>query len=266
MLDQIIPIAREAGRRIMSFYDRDMGVSYKEDESPLTLADRAGHEYIVESLRTAFPDIPVISEEGYQPPYEERKYFKYFFLVDPLDGTKEFIKRNDEFTVNIALIEKDHVNLGVVGIPVREQVYGAARGHGAYFWDKHNVKSPRLAARQGFNPDKIVAAVSRSHPSGKLNEFIQNIPGMEPKAVGSSLKFCFLADDQIDCYPRFGPLMEWDTAAAHIVAEEAGAILMGLDGNPITYNKPILKHEHGFIAAANRDMYEWLLKRVEEIS
>ncbi len=261
MLDQIRAIAIEAGRRMMTFYDGEMGVTYKEDDSPLTLADKASHDCIMQGLAAAFPKIPVISEEGVVPKYEDRKDLEQFWLVDPLDGTKEFIKKNGEFTVNIALIKANRPILGVVYIPAQQKLYFAAKGQGA--WLSVNGSEPeRLYAKDHFNPECMTVSVSRSHPSGALDVFLKKLNGIQLKGLGSSLKFCFIAEKQVDFYPRFGPLMEWDTGAAHIVAEESGAIVTSLDGKPLTYNKPIMKHSEGFIAASCQSLSDYLFERV----
>ena len=260
MLEQIKAIGREAGKKIMAIYDTDMGISLKSDHSPLTLADKASHEYIVETLAAAFPGIPVVSEEGRLPSYAERASYGYFWLVDPLDGTKEFIKKNGEFTVNIALIEDGLPQVGIVYIPAQQRMFSAARGEGA--WLSLPGGQQRLAAKQDFDPSGLVASISRSHPSGALDAYLKKIEGVQTVGVGSSLKFCGLAEQKVDFYPRFGPLWEWDTAAAHLVAEESGAAVRQLDGSPLAYNKEVLKHEKGFIAASSERLLDYLFKLI----
>jgi len=260
MLEQVKKIAREAGKRILSFYAGDHGVTYKEDRSPLTLADQASHQAIVEGLQSAWPEIPIISEEGQLPAFEERSTYQQFWLVDPLDGTKEFIKRNGEFTVNIALIENNRPVLGVVSIPVQERLYSAARGLGA-FLEVGDAAPVAICSRADFTTDHLSVSVSRSHPSGTLDAFLKKLNGIEHRPLGSSLKFCYIAEGEVDFYPRFGPLMEWDTAAAHVVAEEAGVVITGLNNEPLTYNKPDMRHPHGFIAASNQALSQWLFQR-----
>jgi len=249
--------ALEAGARILAYYGDDIEVAYKDDESPLTLADRAAHERIVSLLREGFPDIPALSEEGRIPDYETRRDFARFWLIDPLDGTKEFIKKNGEFTVNIALIENGAPSLGVVYVPVQDKLYWAVRGEGAHLV-KAGGAPVRLHAKSDFDPRRLSVSVSRSHPSGALDAFLKKLDGVELKGVGSSLKFCSVAEGSVDCYPRFGPLNEWDTAAAHLVAEESGAVARLLGGEPMTYNKPVMLHEPGFIVASSQALLDRL--------
>ena len=261
MLEQVKTIAVEAGKRILDYYHTDPGTTYKQDQSPLTLADQASHDVIVRGLRALTPEIPIISEEGVLPAYEQRSHFPEFWLVDPLDGTKEFIKRNDEFTVNIALIRGDRPILGVVFIPVLEKLYYAVRGEGA--WRIGPDPEPvRLHAKPEFDPNHLIASISRSHPSGQLDAFLKRLNGLETMGLGSSLKFCYIAERQTDFYPRFGPLWEWDTAAAHLVAEESGAVVSDLEGNPLRYNKPVLKQEHGLIAASCPELRNFLFDKL----
>jgi 3'(2'), 5'-bisphosphate nucleotidase len=260
-LKELKEIARDAGRQILSHYHDDIRVDLKADDSPLTAADRASHETIVSHLRAAFPGVPVISEEGYLPSAEERAELERFWLVDPLDGTKEFIKRNGEFTVNIALIENGKPVQGVVYIPVQDRMYSAAVGCGA--WVEQGDGEPRqINAKADFDDkERLAVSVSRSHPSGALAEFLKGFTNIDQRPLGSSLKFCLIAEGEVDFYPRFGPLMEWDTAAAHIVAAEAGAIITDLEGNPLRYNKPIMKHGN-LLVAASRPLFEYLLNRI----
>jgi len=243
VLAALLETAEGAGREILRFYHTDPGVTYKDDQSPLTLADRASHDYILAKLSAAFPAIPVISEEGRLPDFGERRQFERFWLVDPLDGTKEFIKRNDEFTVNIALIEGDRPIFGVVHVPTSGATYHGVAGQGA--WLRMSGRSPqKLTIGTGDSDDGVRVAVSRSHPNARLSQFLERLPNAKTQAVGSSLKFCKVADLGIDLYPRFGPLHEWDTAAAHVVAEAAGAVVSDLDGRPLEYNKPVMKHDN----------------------
>jgi len=260
VLEKITQIAVEAGQRIMAFYEGEAQVTYKDDHSPLTLADQASHEHIAASLAEAFPDIPLVSEEGHLPAFEERQAMRRFWLVDPLDGTKEFIKRNGEFTVNIALIDAGQPVMGVVVIPAMARIYAAARGQGAWL-SQPNAETVRLVADDTFALDDLAVSVSRSHPSGKLDEYLRGFSGLRLTPLGSSLKFCYIAEGRVDFYPRFGPLMEWDTAAAHVVVEESGAVVAGLDGQPLRYNKPDMRHQ-GFLAASCPALLEELFARV----
>ncbi len=262
MLASVKRIAVEAGHRILEYYDTDMGISYKSDDSPLTRADKAAHDHICRSLTEAFPGIPVISEEGIVPDYETRSRYESFWLVDPLDGTKEFIKKNGEFTVNIALIERGRPVLGVVAIPVRERVYSARLGQGARLSVSGGEDKP-IHSNSKFDLQNLSVSVSRSHPSGELDAFLRKIPGVQLRPLGSSLKFCYVAEGQVDFYPRFGPLNEWDTAAAHLVAQESGVRVISLQNEPLTYNKPIMKHA-GFLAASSEELLHYLQSKLQD--
>ena len=218
-IQDIVTIAKEAGDAIMQVYKQDFEVEYKKDSSPLTLADKKANDIIEDGLNKLPVNFPILSEEGRVVPYEERKYWEYFWLVDPLDGTKEFIKKNDEFTVNIALIHKDTPVLGVVFAPALDACYWAKQGEGAF---KNGRKLP-LKTEDQRNTYKIVA--SRSHMSDDTQAFIDAIDTNKEKelvSIGSSLKICLVAEGEADIYPRLGPTMEWDTGAAHAVVCEAG--------------------------------------------
>ena len=232
MLDQIdiqdiVKIAKDAGTAIMKIYNQDFGVEYKTDNTPLTIADRKANEIIVAALNqlpvNSFlqQNIPILSEEGRAIPYEERKNWKYFWLIDPLDGTKEFVKKNGEFTVNIALIHKETPVLGVVYSPVLNVCYWAKRNEGAF---KDGKKLP-LKTKKQQDVYKIVA--SRSHMSNETKEFIESIDTDKEKviiSIGSSLKICLVAEGEANIYPRLAPTMEWDTAAAHAIVNESDAL------------------------------------------
>jgi len=263
MLAEIERIATEAGEKIMAIYGGNQGVTYKEDDSPLTLADKAAHDHIVSELSRLFPEIPVISEEGSIPDAETRAGMARFFLVDPLDGTKELIKRNGEFTVNIALIEGDEVVLGVVVTPVNGHVYSAEKGEGATLLVSGDTRW-WLRCNGSLNLDRLRVSSSRSHPSGDLAEFLDSFPELVRRPLGSSLKFLKLAENEVDFYPRFGVINEWDTAAAHHILEEAGGVVTDLKGNPLRYNKPVMKH-FGFLATRFQKVSDYLLPRIPDI-
>jgi 3'(2'), 5'-bisphosphate nucleotidase len=248
-----------AGREILAIYQDDFTVDYKADNSPLTLADRAAHKIIVNHLK-AF-DIPILSEEGKQIPYEERKKWDRLWIVDPLDGTKEFVKKNGEFTVNIALIENGTPFLGVVFAPDRKKLYFAIQKLGAYKIDDLrsiqkiyngigdisltineliNASTRLPGARPAEAPYTIVG--SRSHATPELEQFVEEtrrkFRQVDFVPAGSSLKICLVAEGKADIYPRLGPTMEWDTAAGHAIAEFSGAdILIYESGTPLVYNK-----------------------------
>lgn len=260
MLETIKDIARRAGAAILEIYEGEMGVTYKEDDSPLTLADRAAHKIIEEGLTKLAPEIPVISEEGLMPSYEERQKMTRFFLVDPLDGTKEFIKRNDEFTVNIALIENNVPVAGVVYIPVEDKLYAACPDTPAVMEVGDNPPV-EIMADASYNAEGLRVSMSRSHPNERLTAYLEQFPNLAQQPLGSALKFCMIAENKIDFYPRFGPLMEWDTAAAHAVVARAGVVIKDLEGKPLEYNKEVMKH-FGLIAAAGDDLMDYLQSKI----
>ena len=238
-------IAIEAGRRILTIYEGKYTVIKKADDSPLTEADRASHDYITVELERHFPGIPILSEEGAQIPYEQRKTWPVFWLVDPLDGTKEFVKRNGEFTVNIALIEKQTPVLGVVYAPIVDTLYFAKKGQGAYKTAKGVTN--RLSAQEKYSTipiDKpLRVVVSASHPSRELDEFLSRLTIIETVKKGSSLKMCLVAEGAADIYPRLGPTSEWDTAAANAIVIESGKNMQQYPSlEPMMYNKESLRN------------------------
>jgi len=238
-IDKIVKIAQDAGLAIMEIYGRDFNVEYKEDESPLTEADEKSNDVIVKGLQEAYPDIPILSEETKQAPYEERKDWDTFWLVDPLDGTKEFVKRNGEFTVNIALISGNRSVLGVIYVPVVKKTYYAMKEQGSFLIDETGEKT--LLKKKALG-SKIRIAASRSHLNDATQAFVNQkrneFEEVEFISAGSSLKFCLVAEGKADFYPRFAPTMEWDTGAGQIVAEEAGAtVTIAETTDPLIYNK-----------------------------
>lgn len=238
----IIGIAKEAGERILEVYRTSFTIKNKIDNSPLTTADYLSHEIISKRLKNIYPAIPVLSEEGKGISYEVRKNWQYFWLIDPLDGTKEFIKRNGEFTVNIALINRHKPVLGVIYAPAKNILYFAKRGKGAFkLVADGNTQNIRL---NGKSDDKgLRAVVSRSHSNQELEEYLNKLNIKERISTGSSLKFCLVAEGKADIYPRIGTTMEWDTAAGQIIVEEAGGkVVEFATGNPLTYNKKSLKN------------------------
>ena len=239
-IQDIITIAKEAGNAIMQIYKQDFEVEYKQDSSPLTLADKKANDIIENGLNQLSVNTHILSEEGREAPYKDRKHWEYFWLVDPLDGTKEFVKKNDEFTVNIALIHKDTPVLGVVYAPALDTCYWAKQGEGAF---KDGQKLP-LKTKEQRNTYKIV--VSRSHMSNETQAFIDAIDTNTEKelvSIGSSLKICLVAEGEADIYPRLGPTMEWDTGAAHAVLIESNAFIKRYNNGKCSkhyYNKKSL--------------------------
>ena len=242
-IGKVCEIARKAGAAIMDIYDGDHAIEMKDDKSPLTAADKASHNMIVAGLEAHFPDIPILSEEGADIPYSERKNWTHFWLVDPLDGTKEFIKRNGEFTVNIALIGNNSPVMGVVYVPAQDKLYYGTADEGAFV--RKGEESPVPIHVRKADPEAgLTVVMSRSHPSPELEDYLKNIKIAEALPVGSSLKLCVVAEGRADLYPRLGPTMEWDTAAGHAVVEAAGGQLNTPEGQPLRYNKENLLNPH----------------------
>jgi 3'(2'), 5'-bisphosphate nucleotidase len=243
---EVGPIARAAGAAILDIYhsDLDFGVEAKSDNSPLTIADKAANNVIVAGLEVLDYQAPIISEENKQVEYPVRKDYKTFWMVDPLDGTKEFIKRNGEFTVNIALVEGNRVVLGVVYVPVSDELFYAAKGHGAFRvadGKEEQLKAPSYSLKE----EGLKVVASRSHRNDQTNDFIAKLNAPELVSKGSSLKLLLVASGQAHVYPRLAPTMEWDTAAAQIVVEEAGGkVLQAGTELPVVYNKENLLNPH----------------------
>jgi len=253
LLTPVIAAAREAGKAILEVYSTDFSVELKNDNSPLTLADKLSHEIIVRRLTEITGDtIPILSEEGKDIPYEERKKWDYFWLVDPLDGTREFIKRNGEFTVNIALIREQRPVLGVIYVPVADILYAAYEEVGAYKEGGGlRVKLPEQHPGKRFT---IVG--SSSHGTEELAAFVEEAKleygEVDFISAGSSLKFCLVAEGKAEVYPRLGPTMEWDTAAGQAIAELAGASVTEMETNkPLTYNKQSLLNPWFMVSGPN---------------
>lgn len=235
----IIDICLQAGKAIMKVYqceDFSKITDYKADNSPLTLADREAHNIITPALRAITPHIPIISEEGEQVAFEERKDWPLFWLVDPLDGTKEFIKRNGEFTVNIALIQNGKPVLGCIFQPINERLYFGSQTGGAFKMQDGVSSEIKASGRK----ERLIATGSKSHASEKEKEVLKKFDIKEVISVGSSLKFCMVAEGTADVYYREGPTMEWDTAAGQAILEAAGGRVLDVDGKQFLYNKSSL--------------------------
>lgn len=249
LLPAVTTLARRAGVEILAVYGQSFEVTRKADRSPLTLADMRAHEVIVQGLKELAPDIPVLSEEASDIPYETRRQWSRYWLVDPLDGTKEFVSRNGEFTVNIALIENHAPVLGVVHVPVSDTTYGgeihsgAVRQVGAESAMKIGVCVPA--------PQTLRVVGSRSH-GVDLNQYLPRLGPHTLLSIGSSLKFCLVAEGSADFYPRFGPTSEWDTAAAQAVVEAAGGAVTTSDGAPLRYNRKADLLNPNFFAFGDR--------------
>ncbi|MBU3015212.1 3'(2'),5'-bisphosphate nucleotidase CysQ [Poseidonibacter lekithochrous] len=234
-IEDIKNIAVKAGDAIMEIYNKDFQIEQKQDNSPLTEADLKSNEIICEALNSLYPSIPLMSEENKQTDYDTRKNWEYYWCIDPIDGTKEFIKKNGEFTVNIALMHINTPVLGVVYAPALNDMYSAKKNEGAF---KNNEKLP---LKTNSSPkEKLSVVASKSHLSSETQEFINNLDTKEIEQVskGSSLKLCMVAEGVADIYPRLAPTMEWDTAAADAVVREAGKMTYQFEKDePIIYNK-----------------------------
>ena len=255
LLEPVTALARTAGDAILEVYATDFDVQSKDDDSPLTKADLAAHRSIVEGLGRLTPEIPVISEESGLPAFETRRQWPEYWLVDPLDGTKEFVKRNGEFTVNIALIRANRPVLGVVHVPVADKTYTGCDGLGAALREGDAAPTPIRVAAASNAPIKVVG--SRSHRSAGLDEFLAAAGETEMVPMGSSLKFCVVAEGKADIYPRLGPTSEWDTAAAQAVVEQAGGRVIKTDGEPLDYNNKEAILNPWFLVIGPDD-HDWL--------
>lgn len=270
-----IEAAFRAGEAIMAVYEGSaVEVLHKEDNSPLTVADSRAHVVIRDLLQPL--GVPIVSEEGRQTPFEQRRTWGRFWLVDPLDGTKEFIKRNGEFTVNIAIIEQNAPILGVIYVPVQQQMFFAVKGLGAYRLDDFKavytqcgceratvaVVLPKLRERAVRLPEECAGVQSyavvgsRSHATPELQTYVESLRqsrgAIDFISAGSSLKFCLVAEGRADQYPRLGPTMEWDTAAGQAIAECAGATVTEFEtGQPLRYNKESLKNPYFLVVRDN---------------
>jgi 3'(2'), 5'-bisphosphate nucleotidase len=242
-IEAVIALARAAGDAILEVYERaDVGEQQKSDSSPLTEADLAAHRVLMAGLAKLTPEIPVLSEESVDPGWEVRANWKRYWLVDPLDGTKEFIKRNGEFTVNIALIDDGVPVLGVVSVPVREIVYAGVSGKGAWRLDAEGCSdiSTRSMKGRGSQAVPVTVVASRSHGADTVAQWLdaigRQVGQIETRNMGSSLKLCLVAEGSADIYPRLALTAEWDTAAAQAVVEAAGGVVLAADLSPLRYN------------------------------
>ncbi|HEX5787656.1 MAG TPA: 3'(2'),5'-bisphosphate nucleotidase CysQ [Woeseiaceae bacterium] len=236
LIKPLVELAEAAGDRILEVYATDFDVENKRDESPLTQADLASHRTLVPGLRELAPDIPILSEEGGLPSFAERGKWHRYWLIDPLDGTKEFINRNGEFTVNIALVVNGKPVLGIVHVPVQHTTYTGCEGHGADKRTGRQGKPEKIrVSGHAALPPRVVG--SRSHRGASLDAFLERLGEFDMVPMGSSLKFCVVAEGAADVYPRLGPTSEWDTAAAQAVVEQAGGKVVTTDGRPLAYNR-----------------------------
>lgn len=257
LLPSLTEIARNAGHAIMQIYSRaDFGVVSKQDNSPLTAADMAAHHLINTALQKLTPELPILSEEAAVVPWEIRRHWPRYWLVDPLDGTREFIKRNGEFTVNIALIDAGVPVLGIVYVPVQELLYAGVQSDGAWKEQNgHRISINTAKTHKGQKHIRIVA--SRNHPGEQLNAWLANaasiFPALKLVSIGSSLKLCLVAEGSADIYPRLSPTSEWDTAAAHAVLLAAGGKFVDTNFAEYRYNRKESLLNPFFYAAGDRD-------------
>ncbi len=250
-LKQIEAVIRKAGELILEVYEHDFSVEYKQDESPLTVADQLANNHIVDSLSTLFPKINFITEETKTASYSNRKTWSKTWIVDPLDGTKEFVKRNGEFTVNIALCEGNEIVFGMILVPVTGDLYYAQKGEAAW---KKNGTGERSKLQASKPTDELIVVASRSHRSSEVDDFVDQFSSQFKSvkyiAAGSSLKICLVAEGKAHLYPRLGPTMEWDTAAGQIIAEESGATMLQANtGEEMVYNKEDLLNPNFIVSS-----------------
>jgi len=265
---ECVNIARDAGVAILAIYDAGFNIEEKEDKSPLTDADLASHNLIIQRLSDLTPDIPILSEESAKLPFEERASWETYWLVDPLDGTREFIKRNGEFTVNIALIHQHRSIIGVINVPVLDADYFAWENGGCYKSESNGDAKPISVKKLSDNEgEQLTVAGSRSHGSEMMQQYMAKLSadnGGKPEtlSMGSSLKFCLVAEGRADLYPRLGLTSEWDTAAAHCIVEQAGGYITKTDMTPLEYNtKDSLLNPFFFVFGDNsRDWSQYLEK------
>jgi len=260
-LSFLINLSQEAGTAIMRIYNSEFGVEYKTDQSPLTEADRVSHQVIEAGLKSIWPQLPVLSEEGAAIPFSERCQWNSFWLVDPLDGTKEFLNRNGEFTVNIALIHDLFPVLGIVHVPVTGYTY-VGNHEGAFLVDVNGNRRSIYA----HQPEKELLIIeSRSHPSPEADAIYDRVSSryntIDRIKKGSSLKLCAIASGEAHLYPRLGPTMEWDTAAGQAIVEAAGGVVVELTGRRLSYNKECLRNAP-FIVAGHSEISELLCENV----
>lgn len=250
-------LVEKVGRKIAQHYENqaDMLVRTKADDSPVTQADIEAHEALVEGLNKISPDVPVLSEEGEHPDFKDRKKWKRYWLVDPIDGTAEFLHKNEEFTVNVALIEKNSPILGVIYNPMTQELYYAEKSRGAFMQDKEGAINPIKVKTTLSRP--LAVAVSRRHGLAPLRAVLEKLSSYQMVKMGSSQKFALVAKGEVDVYPCLGQTAEWDTAAGQTIVEEAGGKVIDLNGDPLVYNKTQSLLNTPFLAISGAD-YDWL--------
>ena len=251
-IEKLIKISKNAGDAIMEVYNSNFSHQIKEDLSPLTKADTLSNNIICENLKVITPDIPILSEENSDIPFNIRSSWEQYWLVDPLDGTKEFIKKNGEFTVNIALIENNKPIFGIIHIPLKKETFWGSKTEGSFYMKGNNQKTKLSVEKRNRSQVRIVA--SRSHPSKMIDTLLEKIGEYKIITKGSSLKFCLIAKGEADIYPRLGPTSEWDIAAGHAIVKFAGGTLLTIEREPIRYNLTENNLNPYFIVASREDI------------
>ena len=266
---QLVDLAHKAGLAILEVYETDFEVMGKADDSPLTQADLAAHHVLVAGLAELTPHIPVLSEEEKAPEFAVRQSWERYWIIDPLDGTKEFVNRNGEFTVNVALIDGHRAVLGVVGVPVQDRIFFGDVNAGVatlYADGKEHALQGRKVQSQIAQHSSVTAVASRSHGGERLEAYLDAVAaefgGLERKPMGSSLKLCTLAEGEADLYPRLGPTSEWDIAAADAVLAAAGGVVLTFDGEPLQYNTKDSLLNPEFLALGDAS-FDWMSRLPE---
>ena len=266
---QLVDLAHKAGLAILEVYETDFEVMGKADDSPLTQADLAAHRVLVAGLAELTPHIPVLSEEEKAPEFAVRQSWERYWIIDPLDGTKEFVNRNGEFTVNVALIDGHRAVLGVVGVPVQDRIFFGDVTAGVatlYANGKEHALQGRKVQSQIAQHSSVTAVASRSHGGERLEAYLDAVAaefgGLERKPMGSSLKLCTLAEGEADLYPRLGPTSEWDIAAADAVLAAAGGVVLTFDGKPLQYNTKDSLLNPEFLALGDAS-FDWMSRLPE---
>lgn len=256
LLNDVVSLAKQAGKQVLNIYHSDFAVRFKTDKSPLTAADLASHDCICQGLRCLTPDLPIVSEESTVVSFKKRRLWEKYWLIDPLDGTKEFLEKNGEFTINIALIERHKPILGVIFVPSMGICYFAANAQGAYRQIAQN--EPELIHSNVWKEGSaITAVVSRRHGMEELKKFLAQFANLDLLHCGSALKFCWVAEGLADIYPRFSPTFEWDTAAGQCILEEAGGLVIDYAGQALHYNMSSSLQTAAFLAVGDK-RHPWL--------
>lgn len=261
-IKKLIKISKNAGEAIMDVYESEFDVNIKSDQSPITKADILSNKIIFKSLKKLTPDIPILSEESSEIPFKTRSRWDKYWLIDPLDGTKEFIKRNGEFTVNIALIENNKPIVGVIHIPDKNQTYWGYQNEGSFSETDGIIKRIHVS---NTDQEKIRIVMSRSHNSGQIEKYLNEVGDYEAIKVGSSIKFCLIANGAVDLYPRIGPTSEWDVAAGQAILNYAGGVVMDSNLKSLSYNMKDSLINPSFVASNKRSTCEAYLKLISKL-